>query len=486
MRGPEISSRAHPGARRLPLARALVWLGLALGVAFLVAADPLLSDALPAALWRAIGLAHSPLRLLPLVAVLALAAGAGAGIWALGRVSSFERMALVLIFAASQFNGLGAGPVDVFDVTIFGLLLAWIVKRGMDTSHPVRLSPLLFLASMLMVLTIAHMPLLSPVTWFIGLFGIVRIALIAFLLVDLCRSQRLLEFAHQTMIWAAVFSALVGIAQFILALTGTYYFTLIVPPVSAFKPTPFGFMMRASAFAITAQHFSSFLIYALPVVLWRFSLSRRLGEAVAVAAIFAGIIVSMNFGAIFAAMLVFAIFPFLRWPRLSIHLGLIILGLVSLAYFTGVLQLVYDLSFGDAGVAKGVDQRKTLFELGLEQIARHPLIGTGVRGFGDVDGNFWNRPVHNLFAQAMTELGPLAVAIFVAIFFYLSLELGRLVARGGAAARFAGIQLLMLMAGLLLGMSEPNLDQSNFWIMLALCQATVLIFRPARQIVMRD
>jgi hypothetical protein len=396
------------------------------------------------------------------------------GLWRLARQGmDFAKVSLALIFVASQLNGIGAGPADIFDGALFGILAVWIVTHALDTARPLRLSVLFFLATGLVVLTLAHMPLMSPVTWFIGLFGIARVAIIVLLVVDLCRDARTLDAALRMFVATAVVSAVVGIVQFALAYLGVFYFTLITPAISAFKPTPIGFVMRASGLCITAQHFSSFLVYALPFALWRLADTWRWRDAMVIAIILAGLAVSLNFGAMFAAMLVIGLMPFLRWPHLGIHLGLALVGLLSVAYFVGGLDLIYDLTFGDAGIAKGVDQRKTLFILGLEQFGRNPLIGTGLHGFGAVDGNFWDRPVHNLFGQAAVELGLGGLLIVLAIFFILTLDLVRLAPVSGMAR----VCLLMLAAAIMLGQSEPNLDQSNLWIVLALAQATILIGR---------
>jgi O-antigen ligase len=440
----------------------------------MIALDPILSQAVPADLWHTLGLGRSPLRLTPLVAVLLLLGLAG--VFLRHRIGSFGTVALGLLLVTSQMNGIGAGPLDLFDIALFGLLFVWIATVGTDPHRTVPIPPLLYAAIGLLILGIAHMPLLSPVVWVVGMFGMVRIALVVFLVVDLCRDPRTLDLVFRIFFAVAVASALVGIVQFVLAYFGIVHFTFIDPPKSAFKPSPVGFVMRASGLCITAQHFSSFLVYALPIALWRASESRSLLSVAGCVIILGGIGVSLNFGGIFAALLVLGLFPLLRWPNLAIHLVMAMLALLAVAHFTGVLDLVYDLTFGDSGVSKGVDQRKTLFILGLEQIDRSPLIGTGLRGFAEVDGNFWERPVHNLFGQAASELGLLAALLMGAIFFFLTLGLFPLFART-ETRRAAGILLLMLAAAFLLGQAEPNLDQSNLWLVFALAQAAILVGR---------
>lgn len=397
--------------------------------------------------------------------------------YAYGLATDFPTRAMAVLLIASQLNGLRAGPVDVFDLTLLVVLTLWLAKLALDTTRPIRVSALLLLASVLILLGVAHLSLMSPVPWAIGVFGMTRVAIVALLVVDLCRDLRTIETVTRAFVLTAVASASLGIIQFALAYLQIVQFTLIVPAETAFKPTPLGFVMRASGLCVTAQHFSSFLVYALPFTLWRTLELRRWRDGVAVLILLAGIGVSLNFGAMLAALLMIGVVPFMRWPGLSIHLGLGLIGLVALAYFVGLLDLAYALSFGDAGVSKGVDQRKTLFALGLEQFGRNPLVGTGLRGFGSVDGNFWDRPVHNLLGQAAVELGAVGLLTVLAVFYILSMDLAKLAARPDESGRQARIGLLLVIVAFLLGQSEPNLDQSNLWLVLALAQAIVLAAR---------
>jgi O-antigen ligase len=457
---------------RTGLTRGLGWLVLPVAIALFIALDPYLSRSVTLELWQGLRLDRSPLRLTP-VAALALAFGLLALLLA-RRISGFASPALIGLVATSQLNGIGLGPIDIFDVALLAILVLWVVRLGLDPGRTVTVPPLLFAVAGLVILGIAHMPLLNPVVWFVGMSGIIRVAVIVFLVCDLCRDRQTLDLVLRIFLVVALASAVVGIVQFALAYLDIFYFTLIKPAITAFKPSPIGFVMRASGLSITAQHFSSFLVHALPVALWRASETRSLLSVFACAIILGGIGVSLNFGGIFAAVFVLALLPALRWPDLIIHYALVLLALVAAAYFTGLLALAYDLTFGDSGVAKAVGQRKTLFSLGIEQVARNPIVGTGLRGFGNVDGNFWDRPVHNLFGQAASELGLLAALLMGGIFLAFLLSLGRVYARADNR-RTAGILLLMLSAAFVLAQSEPNLEQSNLWLVLALAQAATLV-----------
>jgi hypothetical protein len=67
----------------------------------------------------------------------------------------------------------------------------------------------------------------------------------------------------------------------------------------------------------------------------------------------------------------------------------------------------------------------------------------------------------------------------LAIFYFLTMDLAKEAARPDEAGKQARIGLLLVLVAFLLGQSEPNLDQSNLWIILALAQAIVLSARKA-------
>lgn len=454
----------------------LPWILLGPFAASLVLLDPVLWKLLPSDLVPIPWLAESPFQALPVFLLLAFVATSLAR-WS-RLAPDFAALSITLLLATSQLNGFGLGPLDSFDVVLGLVLLAWIARVGVAPERPIRLSFLFFATGALLVLTVAHMPVMSPVRWLVGLIGVIRIILISILVVDLLRDRDTLKRCLNALVLVAAASALIGILQFALAFSGVVYLTLIDPPASAFKPTPVGYVMRASAFCGTAQHFSSFLLYALPAALWRFSRGWSPLDALICVILFAGIVVAFNFAAIFGSMLVMAVFPLLRWPNAAIHILLAGLGLLMLSHFAGLLELIYSLSFGDAGISKGVDQRKTLFDLGLDHVWNSPWVGAGVDGFGSVDGNFWDRPVHNIFGQVASELGVLGLVLMIVILFVISLELVVQVVRSGPDRPMVAIALMMVVSGIVVSQAEPNLQQSNFWLVLAISQAIVRIDSP--------
>lgn len=448
----------------------------ALMAAGLVSADPTLSRLLPADLWDMAGMGSWPLRITPALSVAALVLlflrRAIAGRW-----PGYDTGAVAALIVAAQLNGFAAGPFDVFDLALGAVFWSWVALRALDETRSIVIPSVVVIAALIVALGFAHLMVESPVRWFVGVFGLTRAALVALLVVNLLHDAALLRRAEGILVAVATLSALAGVVQFALAYFDVFIFTLIDPPVSAYKPTPIGFVMRASGFCVTAQHFSSFLLFALPFALWRMTEGRSLRRGAVVVLLFTGILVSWNFGAMLTALLIMLAFAFLRWPARALHLGLALAGIGVASYYSGLLALIYDLSFGDTGVAKGVSQRSQLFGLGLEKIARNPWVGTGPQGFAQGSGNFWHRPVHNAFFQAATELGLGGAVLLLAAFVTLLAGLAPRAIRPGPLRREAAILTLGLLAMLQLLQSEPNLDHSNTWFMLGFAQAVLLVAR---------
>ncbi len=446
-------------------------------VASLVAMDPYLSSLVPRAWWRLLFLENSPYRITPLLPLLAVLLAAG--VWGLRRTGSLPAAALLLLLIAGQTNGIHLGPLDLLDLTLIGVFLLWLASRIADPAAPVIGGVVVWASLALLILNLPNILHESPVTFLGGTVGLVRCVLVVTLVLNLVTSARAYDFAIRALIAVAVASAVVGIVQFGAGYLFGAYFTLIDPPETAFKPTPLGMVMRASALCITAQHYSGFLTLTLPFILFactRGSIRSRAAMVMALGIVLAGILASWNFGAIFVAAAIFGVFPFFCWPRFAIQTVIGYALAAGVAYFTGLLELVYDLSFGDSGVAKGVSQRKTLMELGLNKLYRDPWIGEGAHGMADYSGNFWGRPVHNAYLQTMTEIGMLGGWVLIGMLLLLTTQLfiaGAMVQSRMTHHLRAG--LIAVLALMMLMMSEPMMDHNNTWLVLGLAEGALLI-----------
>jgi hypothetical protein len=450
---------------------------LAVVTCLVVIADPYVSELLPRRWWQFVYLADLPYKLTPLLAVSLIVLAAVS--WALWRVGSVADVCILLLLIASQANGFRIAVIDPFDVTLVMVFLvcagAWL--SGAHTRMTAGLAVGLALA--LIILNLPNIVHGNAVRFLAGSLSLTRCLLIAILLPSLVSSPRSFDFAMRAFMVIAVLSALIGIVQFMASYFFSAYFTLIDPPESAFKPTPIGMVMRSSALCITAQHFSGFLTLALPFMLFAFTEANgrsRFTLAAGLILVGLGILLSWNFGAILVAAGTVGLFPLFRWPRFAIHILVAYLLIAGVAYFSGLLELFYDLSFGDSGVAKGVSQRKTLMALGFTKLYRDPWLGEGVFGMARFSGNFWGRPVHNAYVQTMTEVGMIGGWILIAALLAIvtQLLLAGIKTRGRSATRMRA-SLMAMVALMVLMMSEPMMDNSNTWLMLGLAEGALLV-----------
>lgn len=458
---------------------------LGAGAIALVLLDPYLSGLLPHGLWRMIFLEQSPYKITPLVVAGVIAVTVA--IWGLSRTGSPAAAGILALLIAGQANGLRYGPLDLFDVTLLTVFLAWTASRLGKTDSPVIATTVMWAVLALVILNLPNVIHQNPVRFLSGNVALGRCLLLAILIPNIVTSGKAFDFTVRALIAVATAIAIIGIVQFLASYLLGINVTLIDPPDSAFKPTPIGMVMRASALAITAQHYSGFLTLTLPFLLFAVTDSHgrsRLRLVLCLGLILAGILVSWNYGAFFVAAGIFILFPFLRWPRWCIQVGLFYLLGVGLAYFTGLLDLIYELSFGNSGVAKGVSQRNTLTELGLTKLYRDPWIGEGVQGMATFSGNFWGRPVHNAYLQTMTEIGMIGGWVLIGLLLLIVTQLLIAGATAGSQMRHhVRAAFITIVALMTLMMSEPMMDHTNTWLMLGLAQSALLISlrQPDRQ-----
>lgn len=448
-------------------------------IAGLVLLDPYISRILPNGVWRFLYLENSPYQFLPLAVVAAIALGI-IGIQ-MGRTGSLTAVGIVLMMIASQTNGFRFTVLDPLDVTILIGFVVWLASRIGGAQTSITIGVVAAAAAALMLLNLPNILHEKAGTYLRGNFSLFRCVLIAMLVPNLIRSSRGFDFAVNAFMSVAVASAIVGIAQFIASYLFGFYFTLIDPPETAFKPTPIGMVMRSSSLCITAQHYSAFLMLATPFMLFAFTrpnvkTSFRFGMAVAIVIVQLGLLASWNFGAIMVDAVAVVFLPFFRWPRLSIQFFVTYLLAAGTAYFSGLIELIYNLTFGDTGVAKGVSQRMTLIELGITKLYRDPWVGTGAYGMADFSGNFWGRPVHDAYIQTMSEIGMVGGWVFIAMFIIVVTQLLlagiRATPDGEGRLRPCLIAVLSLMA---LMLSEPDMDNSNTWLILGLTETAILV-----------
>jgi len=281
----------------------------------------------------------------------------------------------------------------------------------------------------------------------------------------------------------AIISAIIGCTQSFLFLSTGSSFTLIDQfggMDTQFKPTPIGMVMRASALNCTVQHLSAFLLLSLPFFLFNFTKPNQekpIRMLLVVFLMLATILLTWNYVAFFSCAVILILFPFVRWPNYSLQIILAMMLFLMFAYYIGLLQWIYSVSIGDAGVSKGLMQRMALFEFGLESMQENIWLGSGLRSFAESDGNFWHRPVHNAYFQAFTELGLLGGLLFIVMLLTLFTQLCHISLIAKNHTELLRPAILGFIAILCLMIGEPMLDNSNTWMYLGLTQSMLSIIR---------
>lgn len=457
-----------------------LWVALsALACAALVSIDPYVSPALPFPLFNQVLPEKFPYKL-----TIFLASGLLLG-WLVqkivGLAANTTYLLIALIFAFAQMGGLKAGPLDGLDVvTLIGFLLI-LTDRLLNPHKPLFSAGLFFFAGALLLLDMVNFIDHLSASHIIAVSSFLRAILLAWLLVNLITDAASARFAVNMFIAVAIISALIGISQGLLFLLFGIDFSFIDQfgaSDTQYKPTPFGMLPRASALNGSAQHLSSFLLIALPFLLFRWHESTgktKQRMTVAIAVVLGGVLSTWNYGGFFAVLVVLLLYPFFQWPRYSIHILCGMLSLLIFCYFTGVLDWLYSVSFGNAGVSKGVSQRHTLLSLGLEKLVKDPWFGVGLHGFTDTPGNYWRRPVHNAYIQAATEIGIVGALVFLTMLMTMvtqailsSIHFGRAWSHLARASALSILGLMWLM------LTEPMVDHSNTWLILGLTQALLL------------
>lgn len=444
---------------------------LALAAVALTFLEPEIAELIPDRWWAKLHLDQSPVRGLPFIL-----AGLFGALVLIALISRDVVLSIISIMAiAAQMNGFRVSIIDAFDVALLIGLLYWVASLLTGRDKPLFLSGVVWFGFAMLLLALPYLMIQNPARFIIGYLGILRAVIVALLVTNLIQDRQTLDRALMVFIYVAAASGLIGILQFLAAYFYGFHFTFIDPPETAFKPTPIGIVMRASGLCITAQHMSSFLAFVLPLTLWRATHTWKLFDIILVGLTGFGILLTWNMGAVLVVAVMLAVFPLLRWPRLAPHFLTLYVLIAVAIFYSGLYELIYKKVF-DTGTAKGASQRGTLLLLGLDKLDRNVLVGTGPQGFARYSGNFWQRPVHNAYVQAATELGLLASLTFIAMPVSLLTRLALALRHVTVTDRplifcfiFSTITLMVLMN------SEPMLDHGNTWLFLGLIQASLTI-----------
>lgn len=325
-------------------------------------------------------------------------------------------LAVGAVLFCTHLTGVRVGPLSPFHFSLALLFGLWLLGYLVDPARSVRLSGF----SLLVVLFAGSMlwsALGRSPGVLIGGLPSFDTVLFAFLLVDVLRDHDRVRSAGRVLIWTALVFSVVGILQAGLA----YFFGVELTLASEsmrYAYTPFGKLLRASAFKITPNALGGLAapvsVLALAVAAQSRDRRQRRWLILSVLVMWAAVVLSFGRAAwISLAVGLFAL-PFVnRLGRRRFGILLLTLVLVvGVATASAPLLWRTALQFGGA---TSVEIRSTLLAAGLEAAVDHPWQGVGVDNFGDRYSPVQRWHVHNAAVQLASELGLPGLLIFVVV-----------------------------------------------------------------------
>lgn len=439
---------------------------LGLGVALLVAFDPTVGQYLSV---DDLGVPASRSFLFPMtLGVTALIAVAGLVMGCRGflfRERVRINIGIVVLFA--MIPGFHYGPIHPSG---FGLIFSALILLALIlVEHwPVRRDgPALALIGLMTVFVFTSI-ISGRLSALISVHTVLTKFVLVLVICGLTQNRRVLHWTLKLVVGFSAVSAVVAIASIVLYLTTGYELTY--DDLMEVKNTPFGQMMRTTAFFSTTQGLAHALILStclalfMPIALWL--------RALLVGIMGLGIFTTFSAGAYGAMAVGLVLAPFIAFPRHTLHIlaGMVSVGL--LAYASGLVSLVMQQILLPLG-AGNAEERLEFIDAGLQAIGREPLLGYGVKNIGRI----LDTAVHNAYVQMTADIGVIGGGAFIMFVVYL-------LVRAGLTQKYAlTADAKAWSKGLFLGMmvmsyhfiSEPFYDNTFSWLFMGLTLADITL-----------
>jgi hypothetical protein len=431
------------------------------------------------AAWDPVFMGEHPIRLFDInrhmpyvLSVAAVAALAALFLVAMRREALFARRDQVLLLLAifpGAFSGFNLGILDPTDLGFAAVALLWLTLMLVEHRPLPRVNPVLLLliglaaCSMASIVSGRFISIISQKTF------LTKMA-IFFFVMTMIGSPQLLRMAIRVFIGVCVFSAIVALVSEAVYLAFHYPFTMDDQLQFAFKNTPLGRMLRATAFMPRAQTLAHLLILGLALTLffpmravWRWTLVGLIG---------AGIVATFSLGAWLITAGVLFIALFIYRPALSIHWVSLVVAAGLALYLTGAAEWLYT-EVGESIGGKQSEDRIEFLGVGLRSIENHPWFGVGLKNITRV----LHTPIHNAYLQTAAEMGIIAGLLFTLIPVLLFMRSGDLAARlpmSGDKRILQGLALGMF-AMIVHFFVEPFYDNYMSWVFMAMAAGAIVV-----------
>lgn len=451
-------------------------------IAGLVTFDSHISALVPENYWSLFGIYDFPYKSTLAFTAAALVIGTFVAFGA--RAREAREIYIVVLLSTMQMVGLSAGGFDGLDLITVLLLAILLAQSLQNPSNPVVISSVTFFAIAFVIIDLPYLMIDSPVHFVVAFIKFVKTVLLAFIVVNLLRRETLFVVFVRALVAVAFVSASIGLAQVIVfGLTGQVY--IFAPNLDdAFKPTPWGMMLRAHGLNPEPHTLLSFLLVSLPFALYYLVTARNVLSMVraflTVSVVLAAIFLTWSYGGIAAALVILVIFPFFIWPNKSIHMLLGLVLIPILLYYADLADEIVEMVRSEASVSTGIFQRMTLMSVAVEEMWRNPWIGRGFDTVADFSGNYWFRTVHNAYAQAWAYTGLIGFILFVILMLGFATRAFILGFKGNGPQELRFRVTTVALLGLMfLMLSEPFFNSPTTWVLLGFTQAAILQYQTA-------
>jgi hypothetical protein len=240
------------------------------------------------------------------------------------------------------------------------------------------------------------------------------------------------------------------------------------------KTTPFGPMLRANGLYAHYRGMAHHVLLSLALI-GSVYFSRKLRIA-AVLVMIAGLLTTVSFGTYLNAVSTLLIFMYFRRPNYAVHYTCALLLAGTVVYASGGFQWLQQNVFSVIGENSGND-RIELLGIGLDALARHPLLGMGIRNVTRLSTFPEDWPVHNAFLHIASETGLLGGFFFALLIAMLFVRL----ATGIMAVKDERDRMLLkcLMVGFIAMvfdfLVEPFGNNLTSWIYISITASAVMV-----------
>lgn len=384
----------------------------------------------------------------------------------------FLAAAFIVLPAALQgFSYKHFHPTHLSILLVIIFFISAILIERTRFYTPLPITSFLLLLTAFIAGSIVNGLTISILTFYTMLTKVVAV----FLITNLIVTTDVFRFALKCFMITAIVSAVVAVASEVAFILFEYSFTMEGLPEFRYKDTPFGLMLRVTAFMTTTQNLGHLLILGSCLII--FSDLSKLKRVLFLTIIAAAVAVTFSSGAYLVMGIVLLLSFFINKPSRSL-LYITIIALISLAaYESGLLQKLFVDYFARMS-DKNVGDRIEYIQAGIDALKRHPLLGIGLKNIGKT----FHTPIHNAYLQMMVDTGIIGGLLFLFFIIYL------LATSAIFAAKFSGTD-KRLAKGVLLGMCalsvhflfEPFYDNLISWMFMGFAAVLPVIYSTRSQ-----